>query len=66
MGKTTDKLQKTAKNGIIISNALLITLETNKKYNKISKLTNRLRSESFFLYNDIILLDSSLIQSVRY
>jgi len=27
---TTEKLQKTAKNGILISNALFITIETNK------------------------------------
>jgi len=32
-GKTTDKLQKTAKNGILISNALFITIETNKNKN---------------------------------
>jgi len=30
-GKTTDKLKKTTKNGILISNSLFITIETNKK-----------------------------------
>jgi len=33
MGKTTDKLLKTAKNGISIFNALSITIEMNKNKN---------------------------------
>jgi len=32
VGKTTEKLWKTAKNGILIFDALCITIETNKKY----------------------------------
>jgi len=33
MGKTTNKLQKTAKNGILISNALIVTIITTQNKN---------------------------------
>jgi len=33
MGKIIEQLQKNAKNGILISNALFITMGTNTNYN---------------------------------